>query len=104
MSSTVLSATKKSYPLTSVRFFAALLVLFHHSVVLLPGFDNRGDHHTPHDFLGAFSFSFSVSVSFFFLLSGYVLSFVYLHTGQAIDKGIFLPHGSHAFTRSTSSF
>jgi peptidoglycan/LPS O-acetylase OafA/YrhL len=81
--------TKKSYPLTSVRFFAAFLVLFHHSVVLLPGFDNRGHHHAPHDFLGVLSFSFSVSVSFFFLLSGYVLSFVYLHTGQVIDKGKF---------------
>lgn len=89
MSRTVRSDTKKSYPLTSVRFFAAFLVLFHHSVVLLPGFDNRGNHPTPHDFLGVLSFSFSVSVSFFSLLSGYVLSFVYLHTGQVIDKGKF---------------
>jgi peptidoglycan/LPS O-acetylase OafA/YrhL len=89
LSRTVLSHTKKSYPLTSVRFFAAFLVLFHHSVVFLPAFHHRDAHHTPHDFLSVLSLSFSVSVSFFFLLSGYVLSFVYLHTGQAIDKGKF---------------
>ena len=90
MSRTVLSATKKSYPLTSVRFFAAFLVLFHHSVqVFLPGFHNQNNHHVPNDFLGVLSFSFSISVSFFFLLSGYVLSFVYLHKGQMIDKGKF---------------
>jgi hypothetical protein len=65
LSRTVLSDTKKSYPLTSVRFFAAFLVLFHHSVVFLPGFDNRRAHHAPHDFLGVLSFSFSISVSFF---------------------------------------
>jgi peptidoglycan/LPS O-acetylase OafA/YrhL len=81
---------KKIYPLTSVRFFAASLVLFHHSVrIFLPIFAERGAHGTPEDVAGIASLAFPVSVSFFFLLSGYVLSFVYLHSGQAVDKSNF---------------
>ena len=77
-------------PLTSVRFFAASLVLWHHSVrIFLPGFSVRHAHEVPEDFSGIVSLAFPVSVSFFFLLSGYVLSFVYLHNRQAIDKSGF---------------
>ncbi|HWW96448.1 MAG TPA: acyltransferase [Edaphobacter sp.] len=77
-------------PLTSVRFFAASLVLWHHSVrIFLPGLSVRHAHGAPDDFSGIVSLAFPVSVSFFFLLSGYVLSFVYLHNRQAIDKSGF---------------
>jgi peptidoglycan/LPS O-acetylase OafA/YrhL len=81
---------KKIYPLTSVRFFAAFLVVFHHSVrIFLPVFSARGTHGVPEDIAGIVSFAFPVSVSFFYLLSGYVLSFVYLHNRQIVDKSKF---------------
>src|SRR5258707_3348066 len=77
-------------PLTSLRFFAASLVLWHHSVrIFLPGFSVRHAHKVPEDFCGIVSLAFPVSVSFFFLLSGYVLSFMYLHNRPAIDKSEF---------------
>ncbi|MGB8536804.1 MAG: acyltransferase [Acidobacteriaceae bacterium] len=81
---------KKIYPLTSVRFFAASLVLFHHSVrTFLPAFSARGVHGVPKDVAGIVSLAFPVSASFFFFLSGYVLSFVYLHNVPILDKGNF---------------
>jgi peptidoglycan/LPS O-acetylase OafA/YrhL len=80
----------KISPLTSVRFLAAFLVLLHHSVrTFLPVFSARGAHGVPQDYFGIVSLAFPVSVSFFFLLSGYVLSFVYLHNKGPIDKGEF---------------
>jgi peptidoglycan/LPS O-acetylase OafA/YrhL len=81
---------KRIYPLTSVRFFAASLVLFHHSVrIFLPVFSGRGVHGVPGDMAGIVSLAFPVSASFFFFLSGYVLSFVYLHNVQIVDKSNF---------------
>ena len=81
---------KTIYPLTSVRFFAASLVLFHHSVrTFLPVFSGRGVHGVPEDLAGIVSLAFPVSASFFFFLSGYVLSFVYLHNVQILDKSNF---------------
>src|ERR1700751_3951896 len=81
---------KTIYPLTSVRFFAASLVLFHHSVrIFLPVFSGRGVHGVPKDMAGILSLAFPVSASFFFFLSGYVLSFVYLHNVQILDKSTF---------------
>jgi peptidoglycan/LPS O-acetylase OafA/YrhL len=81
---------KTIYPLTSVRFFAASLVLFHHSVrIFLPVFSGRGVHGVPGDMAGIVSLAFPVSASFFFFLSGYVLSFVYLHNVQIVDKSNF---------------
>lgn len=81
---------KRIYPLTSVRFFAASLVLFHHSVrIFLPAFSGRGAHEVPEDMAGIVSLAFPVSASFFFFLSGYVLSFVYLHNAQIVDKSNF---------------
>src|SRR3984893_6141473 len=77
-------------PLTSVRFFAASLVLFHHSVrTFLPVFSDRGIHGVPGDMAGIVSLAAPVSASFFFFLSGYVLSFVYLHHVQVLDKSNF---------------
>ncbi len=81
---------KTSYPLTSVRFFAASLVLFHHSVrVFLPVFSGRSVHRVPEDMAGIVALAFPVSASFFFFLSGYVLSFVYLHNALAFDTRAF---------------
>jgi peptidoglycan/LPS O-acetylase OafA/YrhL len=81
---------QKISPLTSVRFFLASFVLFHHSVrTFFPAFSGRGTHGVPQDFLGIVSFAFPVAVSFFYLLSGYVLSLVYLRDGQTIDKSRF---------------
>jgi peptidoglycan/LPS O-acetylase OafA/YrhL len=81
---------KAIYPLTSVRFFAASLVLFHHSVrIFLPVFSVRGVHRVPVDMAGIVSLAFPVSASFFFFLSGYVLSFVYLHNVRILDKSNF---------------
>jgi peptidoglycan/LPS O-acetylase OafA/YrhL len=81
---------KKIYPLTSVRFFAASLVLFHHSVrIFLPVFSARGVDGVPKDVAGILSLAFPVSASFFFFLSGYVLSFVYLHNQPVLDKSNF---------------
>lgn len=71
------------HPLTSVRFFAALMVvLFHSFPVALPGF--------PPGALGQRWLStWSVSVSFFFFLSGYILSVVYLRHGQPVNRRNF---------------
>ena len=81
---------RKISPLTSLRFPAAFLVLLHHSVrTFLPVFSARGARGVPEDFFGIVSLAFPVSASFFFLLSGYVLSFVYLHDPPAIDKSEF---------------
>jgi peptidoglycan/LPS O-acetylase OafA/YrhL len=72
-----------------VRFFAESLVLFHHSVrIFLPVFSGRGVHGVPEDMAGIVSLAFPVSASFFFL-SGYVLSFVYLHNVKTVDKSNF---------------
>jgi peptidoglycan/LPS O-acetylase OafA/YrhL len=85
-----LTMSKPAYPLTSVRFFAASLVLFHHSVrVFLPAFSARGAQGVPRDLVGIVTFAFPVSVSFFFFLSGYVLSFVYLHNVQTFNTRSF---------------
>src|ERR1700749_5000965 len=81
---------RKISPLTSVRFVAASLVLLHHSVrVFLPLLSVGTRHAAPEDFFGIISLASPVSASFFFLLSGYVLSLVYLDNGPAIDKSEF---------------
>ncbi len=81
---------QKISPLTSVRFFLASFVLFHHSVrTFFPVFSGQGAHGVPEDFLDIVSFAFPVSVSFFYLLSGYVLSLVYLRDGQVLNKSRF---------------
>lgn len=71
------------HPLTSLRFFAALMiVLFHSFPVVLSGF--------PSGILGHRWFStWFVSVSFFYFLSGYILSVVYLSRGKMVNKRSF---------------
>jgi hypothetical protein len=81
---------QKISPLTSVRFFLASFVLFHHSVrTFFPVFSSRAAHGVPDGSLAIVSFAFPVAVSFFYLLSGYVLSLVYLRDGQALNKNRF---------------
>ena len=73
-----------------MRFFAASLVLFHHSVrIFLPTFSGRDVSGGPEDMAAILSLAFPVSASFFFFLSGYVLSCVYLHNVQIVDKSNF---------------
>jgi peptidoglycan/LPS O-acetylase OafA/YrhL len=82
--------TRKIYPLTSLRFFAAFLVVFHHTAhAFLPAFRGASVEHLPEGFLKRLPFSLTFSVSFFYLLSGYVLSLVYLRGSKPLDAGRF---------------
>jgi len=71
------------HPLTSLRFFAALSIVFFHTIpTLLPGF--------PPGQLGQRWLSaWPVAVSFFFFLSGYILSVVYLSGGKQVQARNF---------------
>ena len=73
----------KIHALTSLRFFAALfVVLFHTTWVFFPWIK-------PHVGFGKlFSLGY-VSVSFFFLLSGYILAYVYLRPAKAVSVSSF---------------
>lgn len=80
---------KKIYPLNAVRFFAALLVLFHHSErFFLPNAASGISPSANQDAID-FSLGFRVSVSFFFVLSGYSLSLAYLRKEKPIDTRKF---------------
>lgn len=68
-------------PLTSLRFVAALYVLLFHTLREAFGLHTGAAVRL----IGAGY----VSVSFFFTLSGYILAYVYLSQGKAIDKGRF---------------
>jgi peptidoglycan/LPS O-acetylase OafA/YrhL len=74
--------SQKIHALTSLRFFAAFwVVLFHTLRYVVPYSTLPSD-----SFIGrALSFG-NVSVSFFFFLSGYILSVVYLRPGKPIQK------------------
>jgi len=64
-----------------------MFVVFHHSrPYFFPGI---ADPHSPKNYLTELVFSPIFSVSFFFLLSGYVLSMVYLRGGRGIEKATF---------------
>src|ERR1700735_2917530 len=79
--------TKTIYPLTSPRFFLGLSVVVQHTLgPFVPALisDEVLDHG-----LGGLIFTPAISVSFFFLLSGYVLSLVYLRPGQRVEKRRF---------------
>jgi peptidoglycan/LPS O-acetylase OafA/YrhL len=59
-----------------LRFFAALYVVFYHSIGLLI------DPKEPHPAIDRILSLAYVNISFFFLLSGYILSIAYLRTGK----------------------
>jgi peptidoglycan/LPS O-acetylase OafA/YrhL len=74
---------KQIYPLTSLRFFAALLVVLHHTLpVIVPSIARHGWSSRLQTFTGT-------TVLLFFILSGYVLALVYLEPGTAIDRKNF---------------
>jgi len=75
---------EKIHALTSLRFFAALFVVFYHTLwSAVPAITrtNLAGHILSLGFL---------SVSFFFLLSGYILGMVYLRSGKPLNKRTFL--------------
>jgi peptidoglycan/LPS O-acetylase OafA/YrhL len=82
--------TRKIYPLTSVRFFWAFYVVFHHTAkIFLPVFTTGMFNRVPPSYLDGLLFWVPASLSFFFVLSGYVLSVVYLRDGKPVDKRKF---------------
>ncbi len=90
MSQVLQFRTGKVYPLTSVRFFVALMVVFHHSApAFLPYFHGMSMGAVSGNLLGRMLISFTFSVSFFYLLSGYVLAMVYLRDGKAVNAKKF---------------
>jgi peptidoglycan/LPS O-acetylase OafA/YrhL len=71
---TSLAARPKIHPLTSIRFFAALYVVFFHTRWGV----------TPGSRLEEYLSMGNASVCFFFLLSGYILALVYLREGRPV--------------------
>ena len=72
--------------LTTLRFFAAILIVLYHSAgSFLPIFSARALTSVPRDVVSRVLLLFPASVSFFFLLSGYVLGLVYLREGKPVD-------------------
>jgi peptidoglycan/LPS O-acetylase OafA/YrhL len=68
------AARPKVHALTSIRFFAALYVVFFHTRWGI----------TPGSRLDQFLSMGNASVCFFFLLSGYILALVYLRDGKPV--------------------
>jgi peptidoglycan/LPS O-acetylase OafA/YrhL len=77
-----MQAQHKIRPLTSLRFFAALFVIFYHTI---PS-ELRMDHAA---FIERFIGLGFTAVSFFFTLSGYILAIVYLSRGAALSRRRF---------------
>jgi peptidoglycan/LPS O-acetylase OafA/YrhL len=74
-----------------VRFFFAIVVVFHHSGALfIPALAASRFQYAHVGLFGDLYNDFNISVSFFFMLSGYSLSSAYLKTGQVIDQRKFL--------------
>lgn len=63
-------------PLTSLRFFAALMIVVHHAESMLG--------------VGGIGVNWGQGVSFFFVLSGFILTHVYPRLGTLHDTGRFL--------------
>jgi peptidoglycan/LPS O-acetylase OafA/YrhL len=78
----LVTAPDALHGLTSLRFFAALYVVFYHSFALLTGSVNPSPllRHT-------LSFAL-VTIGFFFFLSGYILSLAYVRTSKILTQRI----------------
>ena len=82
MSGPIAVSAERIHPLTSLRFFAAFYVVIFHLFKSLVS--------TAHDSFGTKFISLGfTAVSFFFLLSGYILAFVYLRGDRRVDKRRF---------------
>lgn len=77
-----MQARQKILPLTSLRFFAALFVIFFHTTSMVLR-ENLPVPVTRFLDLGY------TSVSFFFTLSGYILAIVYLSKGEVLNRKPF---------------
>jgi peptidoglycan/LPS O-acetylase OafA/YrhL len=77
-----MAAKQKIAPLTSLRFFAAFLVVLFHSAPAVV----TENPYVPVKNLISIGF---ICVSFFFTLSGYILAVVYLRSDTAIDRKRF---------------
>ncbi len=75
--------SQKILPLTSMRFFAALYVVFYHELT------HTAELAGSHGFFERFCSLGYVSVSLFFFLSGFVLAIAYL-AGKPMDVRRFL--------------
>jgi len=73
----------KIHALTSLRFFAALLVVLYHTI----WFEFTSLTHS--SLLGRFFDLGLTAVSFFYLLSGYILAVVYLRSNQSLHTSAF---------------
>jgi peptidoglycan/LPS O-acetylase OafA/YrhL len=73
----------KIYPLTSVRFLAALYVIVEHGRGMVPLLS------TGNSYVREFSALGYVAVDFFFVLSGYILATVYLNGKKKLDGKSF---------------
>lgn len=71
--------------LTSLRFFAAIYVVFHHTFVI----KSFLTYISPDSVFGKLFTLGYVSVSFFFLLSGYILGVVYFQRGTQVNRRSF---------------
>jgi peptidoglycan/LPS O-acetylase OafA/YrhL len=88
LSSIASARTDRIYPLTSLRFFAALYVAVQHTLgTFVPRLGD--DASFAHSFPWRLIFVPDCAVSFFFLLSGYVLSLAYLREGKRMDRRSF---------------
>ena len=74
---------EKVLPLTSLRFFAAVAIVFHHYF----GASFPGAVHNR--WLTPIIDYSAIAVFFFFVLSGYILSYVYLRGSQPVDRRRF---------------
>lgn len=74
---------EKVLPLTSLRFFAAVAIVFHHYFGL--SFPAASQNRW---ILPVVGYS-AVAVFFFFVLSGYILGYVYLRRGERVDHRRF---------------
>jgi len=80
--------------LTSIRFFAAFFVLLYHNIYLL-NLDSSFINNTFKNFV---SFGDS-AVTFFFILSGFILTYVYYNESERAIKGSKFNFWLHRFAR-----
>src|SRR5688500_18317145 len=84
---------KKIDALTSLRFVAAALIVLHHSRGLFDFDQSLGD-----------PFQLSQAVSFFFVLSGFILTYVYPSLGDTGARRFFLARVARIWPAHVAAF